>query len=52
MSDTDKEKLIKDTECIHCARFFDCEGKPKGSECLHFLKRGGEECQTINGITG
>ena len=34
------EKLIKDKECLHCEKFFDCKGKPKEiKECLQFEER-------------
>jgi hypothetical protein len=34
------EKLLKDKECLHCEKFFDCQGKPKGTkECLQFEER-------------
>lgn len=34
------EKLIKDKECLHCEKFFDCKGKPKDvKECLQFVER-------------
>lgn len=34
------EKLIKDRECLHCEKFFDCNGKPKDiKECLQFKER-------------
>ena len=37
MSET---KLIKDKECIHCKRLFNCDGKPRENAlCLHFKER-------------
>jgi hypothetical protein len=34
------EKLLKDKECLHCEKFFDCKGKPKDvKECLNFKER-------------
>lgn len=31
------EGFSKDRECIHCERFFDCAGKPRGvKSCLNF----------------
>ena len=34
-------KLIKDRECIHCERFWDCKGKPEGMvrPCVSFTER-------------
>ena len=32
--------LIKDKECIHCNKFFDCMGKPKGTrDCVNYEER-------------
>lgn len=34
------EKLLKDRECIHCAKFFECEGKPKEVKyCINYAER-------------
>lgn len=34
------EDLKKDRECLHCGKFFECEGKPKDvKECLQFEER-------------
>lgn len=34
------EGLKKDKECLHCSKFFECEGKPKDvKECLQFEER-------------
>lgn len=33
---------MKDRECIHCKKFWDCEGKPTRSPCVCFEKRGDE----------
>lgn len=34
------EDLKKDRECLHCNKFFDCEGKPPDIEnCLQFEER-------------
>lgn len=36
----EKEKIQKDKKCIHCERFFDCDGKPKNVEnCIFFKER-------------
>lgn len=35
----EKKKLIKDRECIHCDRLFDCKGKPEGVKCVAFTQR-------------
>lgn len=37
----------KDKECIHCERFFDCEGKPENVENCIFLKKEGNNV-TLN----
>lgn len=40
----EEKKLRKDRECIHCIRFFECEGKPKEVyACLQYKEN------TING---
>jgi len=32
--------LKKDRECIHCEKFFDCDGKPKEVKlCVNFIER-------------
>lgn len=31
--------LVKDKECIHCEKFFECEGHKKGSLCINFKER-------------
>lgn len=31
--------LHKDRECISCEKFFDCSGKPKGTNCMFFKER-------------
>ena len=33
------DKLTKDRECIKCKHFFDCTGKPRGSNCIKFQER-------------
>lgn len=34
------EELKKDKECLHCEKFFDCNGKPKEVKgCLNFEER-------------
>ena len=35
----EEKKLIKDRECIHCERLFDCKGKPEGVKCVAFTQR-------------
>lgn len=38
------KKLIKDKECIHCEKFFDCIGKPAGvTHCINFKERKRED---------
>ena len=38
------ERIVKDKECIHCEKFFDCEGKPaKVKACLNFTERKDED---------
>lgn len=33
-------KLTKTRECIHCEKFFDCNGKPKEvARCVNFVER-------------
>jgi hypothetical protein len=32
---SDAVKLIKDKECIHCRKFFECNGKPKNKPCVN-----------------
>lgn len=32
-------KPMKDRECIHCERFFDCAGKPTDRPCILFKER-------------
>ena len=31
--------LVKDRECIYCGRFFECNGKPRGSLCVSYEER-------------
>jgi hypothetical protein len=39
-SRVEMEKLLKDKECLHCDKFFDCKGKPEGvKNCLNFTER-------------
>ncbi len=36
--------LVKDRECIHCQKFFECEGKPRGAgACVNLEERKKEE---------
>lgn len=30
---------MKTKECIHCEKFFECEGKEKDKPCLHYKER-------------
>lgn len=32
----DKDELHKDKECIFCTKFFECDGKPRGTRCINF----------------
>ena len=32
-------ELIKDRECIHCDKFFECKGKPPNIKCINFTPR-------------
>ena len=32
-------ELVKDRECIHCEKFFECQGKPRGSNCVNLVER-------------
>ena len=35
-----EEKPRKDRECIHCSKFFECDGKPKEvKSCINFSER-------------
>lgn len=34
-----EDKLIKDRECIHCERLWECKGKPEGIQCVAFTPR-------------
>ena len=37
---TEEKPLKKDLECIHCQRFFNCDGKPpEVKQCLYFKER-------------
>lgn len=39
--------LKKDRECIHCEKFFECEGKPKEvKQCINFVERKKRQWQT------
>ena len=35
--------VMKTKECIHCEKFFECEGKEKDNPCLHFKERKEEQ---------
>ena len=41
MSDEVKEvKLVKNIDCVHCEKIFDCEGKPREVKlCVNFVER-------------
>lgn len=30
---------MKTRECIHCVKFFECDGKEKDEPCLHYEER-------------
>lgn len=32
-------ELIKDKECVSCTKFFDCKGKPRGTNCINYEER-------------
>ena len=34
-----EQKPIKDKECMHCKKFFDCKGKNSDSPCVNFVER-------------
>lgn len=37
---TETNELTHDKECMHCEKFFDCEGKPKNVDrCIEFKER-------------
>lgn len=37
---TETNELTHDKECLHCEKFFDCEGKPKDVDrCIEFKER-------------
>jgi len=37
---SEEVKIIKSKECIRCARFFECKGKPSTVDlCLNFVER-------------
>lgn len=37
---TDGGYEVKDTECLHCKKFFDCKGKPKSNvSCVSYEER-------------
>lgn len=40
-------ELVKDRECIHCEKFFDCQGKPRGSICVNFEERKKDDGRNI-----
>ena len=40
----DDERITKDKECIHCEKFFECDGKPaKVKLCVNFVGRKEED---------
>lgn len=35
-----QNNLVKDRECLHCEKFFDCNGKPRDiKQCVNFTER-------------
>lgn len=32
-------ELIHDKECLHCKKFFECKGKPRGTICVNYEER-------------
>ena len=30
------DNLVHDRECLHCKKFFECKGKPRGAVCVNF----------------
>lgn len=32
--------LVKDRDCIHCKKMFDCKGKPRGTLCVNKEEEG------------
>ena len=45
-------ELVKDRECIHCEKFFDCQGKPRGSICVNLVERKKEQWDKKKDISG
>lgn len=46
------KKTHKDRECLHCIRFFECEGKPLETKtCVRFQERDGMNGNIQNGPT-
>lgn len=35
----EQEALHKDRDCINCIKFFDCKGKTRGTNCMHYEVR-------------
>ncbi len=35
----EEKLLVKDRECLHCKKFFDCNGKKRGVDCIGFVER-------------
>lgn len=35
----EEKPLVKDRECLHCKKFFDCNGKKRGVDCIGFVER-------------
>ena len=43
------ERIVKDKECIHCEKFFECDGKPaKVKLCVNFVGRKEEDGREKN----
>lgn len=37
---SDEVKLVKNRDCIHCEKIFDCKGKPREVKlCVNFVER-------------
>lgn len=40
MAETKEKTTKKDRECLHCAKFFGCKGKPlEVKNCVNFVQR-------------
>ena len=45
-------ELVKDRECIHCEKFFDCDGKPRGTLCVNLVERKDDKWDKKKDISG